>query len=111
MVSLATNCVGIAVDDWDRVYAFLSLYLIICSFWLTGLAFKVGSLMPGLEKETQGSHCLQYGIAKQLAAATSTSEIVADFFKPPIGALIAAILSTFGIWLIACLLYVRMLDH
>ena len=45
-------------------------------------------------------------IPDELAKAKTTGEVIAKFFQPPIGALIAAILSTFGIWLIACLLYV-----
>ena len=36
----------------------------------------------------------------------TTSQVIASFFEPPIGALIAAIVSTFGIWLMASLLYV-----
>ena len=36
----------------------------------------------------------------------STGEIVATFFKPPVGALVAAMISTFGIYFIASLLYV-----
>ncbi|EJF62799.1 glycosyltransferase family 2 protein [Dichomitus squalens LYAD-421 SS1] len=66
------------------VYGVLSLYLLVCSFWLTIVAFKT--------------------IPKQLAGL-STAKLVAKFFEPPLGALIAALLSTFGIWLIACLLY------
>ncbi|KAI0326691.1 glycosyltransferase family 2 protein [Cubamyces sp. BRFM 1775] len=66
------------------VYGLLAVYLIVCSWALTVVAFK--------------------NIPKQLANET-TSQIIISFFKPPIGALIAAMLSTFGLWLIASLLY------
>ncbi|KAJ7283693.1 glycosyltransferase family 2 protein [Mycena rebaudengoi] len=57
------------------VYAFLAVYLLLCSFWLTAKAFA--------------------DIPNQLANKTS-SEVIATFFKPPVGALIAAMVSTFG---------------
>ncbi|RPD66734.1 chitin synthase [Lentinus tigrinus ALCF2SS1-7] len=66
------------------VYGILAVYLLVCSFWLTVVAFK------NIPNELKGA---------------STSEILGKIFKPPIGALIAAMMSTFGIWLIACLLY------
>ncbi|KAI0089171.1 glycosyltransferase family 2 protein [Irpex rosettiformis] len=66
------------------VYAILSLYLIICSFWLTGKAF---ANIPNLLKDK------------------TPSQVIATFFTPPVGALIAALVSTFGIYLIASFLY------
>jgi len=66
------------------VYAFLAVYLLVCSFWLTAKAFA--------------------NIPKELANK-STSEVIATFFKPPVGALIAAMISTFGIYFIASFLY------
>jgi len=66
------------------VYAFLALYLLVCSFWLTGKAFA--------------------NIPHELANKTS-SQVIATFFKPPVGALIAAMVSTFGIYFIASFLY------
>ncbi|KAG6888816.1 hypothetical protein C0992_007430 [Termitomyces sp. T32_za158] len=36
----------------------------------------------------------------------STSEVIATFFRPPVGALLAAMISTFGIYFIASFLYV-----
>ncbi|KAJ7937082.1 glycosyltransferase family 2 protein [Mycena leptocephala] len=51
------------------VYAFLAVYLLVCSFWLTGKAFA--------------------NIPNELAHKT-TSQVIATFFKPPVGALIAA---------------------
>ncbi|KAJ6484988.1 glycosyltransferase family 2 protein [Mycena vitilis] len=66
------------------VYAFLAVYLLVCSFWLTGKAF---ANIPGL------------------LAHKSTSEVIATFFKPPVGALIAAMVSTFGIYFVASFLY------
>ncbi|KAJ7904483.1 glycosyltransferase family 2 protein [Mycena olivaceomarginata] len=66
------------------VYAFLALYLLVCSFWLTGKAFG--------------------NIPHELANKT-TSQVIATFFKPPVGALIAAMVSTFGIYFIASFLY------
>jgi len=66
------------------VYAFLSLYLLVCSFWLTGRAFAA--------------------IPEQLKSKT-TSQVIAAFFEPPIGALIAAMVSTYGIYFISSCLY------
>jgi chitin synthase len=66
------------------VFAFISLYLIICSFWLAGTAFA--------------------RIPADLKGKT-TAEVIKSFFSPPIGALIAAAISTFGIYIIASLLY------
>ncbi|OJT09060.1 Chitin synthase 1 [Trametes pubescens] len=67
------------------VYGILAVYLLICSWALTIKAFK--------------------NIPTLLKAQTSTGAIIKQFFVPPIGALIAAMLSTFGLWLIASLLY------
>ncbi|KAI0346769.1 glycosyltransferase family 2 protein [Trametopsis cervina] len=67
------------------VYAFLSLYLLICSFWLTGKAF---ANIPNILKDK-----------------TTTGQVLAAFFEPPVGPLIAAIISTFGIYLFASILY------
>lgn len=69
-----------------RVYAFISLYLLVCSFWLAGTAFA--RIPESLKNKTQ-------------------AQVIASFFTPPIGALIAAAISTFGIYVIASCLYVR----
>jgi len=45
-------------------------------------------------------------IPKLLKDQKSTGAIIATFFKPPVGALIAAMVSTFGIYLFASILYV-----
>jgi len=66
------------------VYAVLAVYLLVCSFWLTVKSFA--------------------SIPSQLKNKTST-EVVEAFFQPPIGALIAAMISTFGIYFTASLLY------
>ncbi|KAJ7228697.1 glycosyltransferase family 2 protein [Mycena pura] len=71
-----------AVTLW--VYAFLAVYLLVCSFWLTAKAFA--------------------DIPNQLANKSS-AQVIATFFKPPVGALIAAMVSTFGIYAIASFLY------
>ncbi|KAJ7507757.1 glycosyltransferase family 2 protein [Mycena galericulata] len=71
-----------AITLW--VYAFLAVYLLVCSFWLTAKAFA--------------------NIPSELANKT-TSEVIGTFFKPPVGALIAAMVSTFGIYFIASFLY------
>jgi chitin synthase len=68
------------------VYAFISLYLLVCSFWLAGTAF---ARIPELLKNK------------------TSAEVIKSFFTPPIGALIAAAISTFGIYLVASCLYVR----
>ena len=85
------------------VYAILAVYLLVCSFWLTALSFKV-CLHSRLTRAFLELNRLQ-SIPDKLKDKT-TSQVIASFFEPPIGALIAAILSTFGIWLIAALLYV-----
>jgi chitin synthase len=67
------------------VYAFLALYLIICSFYLTGVSFKT--------------------VIKLLKSETA-SEVATSFFKPPVGPLVAALVGTFGIYFFASFLYV-----
>ncbi|KAG5343093.1 hypothetical protein C0989_000083 [Termitomyces sp. Mn162] len=66
------------------VYAILAVYLLVCSFWLTIKAFAA--------------------IPDQLKNKT-TSQVIATFFEPPVGALMAAMISTFGIYFIASFLY------
>lgn len=71
-----------AITLW--VYAFLAVYLLLCSFWLTGKAFA--------------------NIPSELKNKT-IPQVILTFLTPPVGALIAAMVSTFGIYLIASLLY------
>jgi len=66
------------------VFAFLAVYLLVCSFILTIKAF--------------------IAIPSQLANKT-TAQIILSFFEPPVGSLIAAMVSTFGIYFIASFLY------
>jgi chitin synthase len=66
------------------VYAFLALYLLVCSWALTIKAFS--------------------NIPSELKSKT-TSQVILTFFEPPVGALIAAMVSTFGIYLFASILY------
>ncbi|KAF9534888.1 putativechitin synthase [Crepidotus variabilis] len=66
------------------VFAVLAVYLIVCSIWLTVKAFST--------------------IPKQLAGK-STGEIISAILSPPIGALIAAMISTFGIYFTSSFLY------
>ncbi|TFK55464.1 glycosyltransferase family 2 protein [Heliocybe sulcata] len=66
------------------VYAVLSLYLIVCSFWLTGLA------LADIPKQFKG---------------VPTSQILSTFLKGTTGVLVAALFSTFGIYFIASFLY------
>jgi len=66
------------------VFAVLAIYLLVCSFVLTIKAF--------------------ISIPAQLAGKTA-SEIIIDLLKPPIGALIVAMISTFGIYFVASFLY------
>lgn len=65
------------------IFGILAVYLLVCSFWLTILAFKA---IPQVLKE-------------------SSDSAVATFFKPPIGALVVAMISTFGIYFTASFLY------
>ncbi|KAG5636727.1 Chitin synthase, class 1 [Sphagnurus paluster] len=55
------------------IYAILSVYLLVCSFWLTGLSLKG---IPGALAESKG--------------------FVDTFLQPPLGPLMAAIIATFG---------------
>ncbi|KAF6762652.1 glycosyltransferase family 2 protein [Ephemerocybe angulata] len=71
-----------AVTLW--VYAVLAVYLLVCSFWLTVNAFKE------IPKLLQGKN---------------SAEVARTFFEPPVGALIAAMVSTFGIYFFASFLY------
>ncbi|KAJ3841463.1 class III chitin synthase [Lentinula raphanica] len=64
------------------VYALLAIYLLICSFWLTIKAF----------------------IAIPATIAADNGDL-ATLFKGPVGALAAAMLSTFGIYFFASFLY------
>ncbi|KAA1466457.1 chitin synthase [Dentipellis sp. KUC8613] len=66
------------------IFAILSVYLLVCSMALTVKAF--------------------INIPEQLKNK-STGQVIATFFTPPVGALIAAMVSTFGIYLVASLLY------
>ncbi|KAJ2931569.1 hypothetical protein H1R20_g5411, partial [Candolleomyces eurysporus] len=71
-----------AITLW--VYAFLAVYLLVCSFWLTINAFKeIPKLLEG----------------------KNSAEAARAFFEPPVGALIAAMISTYGIYFIASFLY------
>jgi len=66
------------------VYGFFAVYLLVCSFWLTIRAFSA--------------------IPAELAGKTA-SQIASVFFTTQVGALVAALVSTFGIYFIASFLY------
>ncbi|THG98213.1 hypothetical protein EW026_g3937 [Hermanssonia centrifuga] len=66
------------------VYAILAIYLLVCSFWLTIVAFEA--------------------VPAQLKGQT-LSQVLIKLFKPPIGSLIVAGVSTFGIYFFASFLY------
>ncbi|KAF8213579.1 chitin synthase [Mycena galopus ATCC 62051] len=66
------------------VYAALAVYLLVCSFWLTIKAFAE--------------------IPKILAEHTNQNPFLA-FLQPPVGPLVAAMFSTFGIYFFASFLY------
>jgi chitin synthase len=66
------------------VYAFLAVYLLVCSFWLTVIAFA--------------------SIPAQLRNK-SLAQIFEDLFSTSVGPLIAAMVSTFGIYFTASFLY------
>jgi len=68
------------------VYAVLGLYLLICSLWLTALAFKE---IPQAIASHQGN----------------AGGVISAFLQPPLGPLVAAMLSTFGIYFIGSLLF------
>jgi chitin synthase len=67
------------------IYAFFAVYLLVCSFWLTAIAFKN---IPNLLRQQEAS-----------------GSIVKAFLKPPVGSLIAAMAATFGIYIFASFLY------
>lgn len=48
-------------------------------------------------------------IPNELKSKT-TAQVILTFFKPPVGALIAAMVSTFGIYLFASFLYVSLIQ-
>ncbi|KAF8913861.1 glycosyltransferase family 2 protein [Gymnopilus junonius] len=68
-----------AITFW--VYAFLAVYLMVCSIWLTVLSFKE---LPSTLKGMSLSNAI---------------------FNTPLGPLTAAIISTFGIYFVASFLY------
>jgi len=67
------------------VFAILSAYLLVCSFWLTSRTFS--------------------DIHRILQTEHTFLKVVAAIFSPPIGPLLAAMLSTFGVYLIASILH------
>ncbi|PFH48062.1 glycosyltransferase family 2 protein [Amanita thiersii Skay4041] len=67
------------------VFAILSVYLLVCSCWLTARSFM--SIRMALDK------------------AETTLDVLFALLQPPLGPLIAAMLSTVGIYLIASVLY------
>jgi len=67
------------------LFAFLSLYLMACSLWLTVQSF--------------------IDIPATLIAKPSALESFMSFFRGPLGPLVAAMISTFGLYLVASLLY------
>ncbi|KAG6883388.1 hypothetical protein C0993_006453, partial [Termitomyces sp. T159_Od127] len=66
----------------QRVYAFLSAYLLVCSLWLTGLSLKA---IPERVAQHKG--------------------FIETFLQPPLGPLMAAMIATFGIYFIASTLF------
>ncbi|KAK2463946.1 hypothetical protein APHAL10511_003997 [Amanita phalloides] len=67
------------------VFAILSAYMIACSFWLIGQSFST--------------------IKAALKNDQTFIQVFTAVFSPPIGPIVAAMLSTFGIYLIASILY------
>ena len=86
------------------VYALLSVYLLVCSWALTIKAFIVcdAKLSPVVQFIYLFS---SQNIPSELKNKTTT-QVIETFFTPPVGALIAAMVSTFGIYLFASFLYV-----
>lgn len=67
------------------IFAALAVYLIVCSLWLTGRSLA--------------------DIPKALGPKPSAAQVFKSFFSVPLGPLLAAIISTLGIYLVASLLY------
>ncbi|KAI0034830.1 chitin synthase [Vararia minispora EC-137] len=75
--------VAYAITLW--VFAVLSLYLLVASIGLTVQAFT--------------------RIPQELNGKKSVGEVIATLLKPPVGSLVVALISTFGIYLFASFLY------
>ncbi|KAJ2932176.1 hypothetical protein H1R20_g4898, partial [Candolleomyces eurysporus] len=69
------------------IFAILALYLLVCSLWLTARSFA--------------------DIPRALGPNPTAQQVFRSFFQVPIGPLIAAIISTFGIYLFSSLLYLN----
>ncbi|KIY50220.1 putativechitin synthase [Fistulina hepatica ATCC 64428] len=67
------------------IYAVLSVYLLVCSLFLTVTCFV--------------------HVANEVASQKAASDIISTFFSSSLGPLVAALVSTFGIYLVASLLY------
>ena len=73
----------------SRVYAILAVYLLVCSFYLTVKAFaNIPALLKG----------------------KTAAQVAQVFVSGPVGTLIAAAASTFGIYFIASFIYVSTMD-
>lgn len=92
----------------SRVYAILALYLIVCSFALAAKAFQVSFLVL-CEPRFSYANYVGQNIPNELKNKT-TAQVILTFFTPPVGALIAAMVSTFGIYFTASFLYVSTLS-
>jgi hypothetical protein len=75
------------------VYAVLSCYLLVCSFWLTGKSFavRIGYFLSDVWLFTR-----QLQNIPALLKNKTVGQVILTFFVPPVGALIAAMISTFG---------------
>ena len=79
------HCFYIYTYLYDRVYAFLAVYLFVCSIWLTVKSFRVGDIFLL-------SPYLSLMVVQEVSLAGNFTAI----FEPPVGPLIAAMVSTFG---------------
>lgn len=84
------------------------MYLLVCSFALTIKAFKVGFHYTCFFQNRLSP--LQNIPNEVSFEGKTTAEIIVQFFEPPVGALIAAMISTYGIYLVASFLYVSFLS-
>ena len=89
-----------SIDNVCRVYAILAIYLLVCSFALTVKAFMVCSM--SCQNINSELFTMRFQNIPNELKGESASQVVASFFKPPIGALIAAMVSTYGVLDLFC---------
>ncbi|CAE6428461.1 unnamed protein product [Rhizoctonia solani] len=81
------------------VFAFLGAYLIVCSIWLTVLAFKVCFIAILDDLVLTSSQAVTF------TSGSSTGQKIGELLSGTNGVLMAALVATFGIYFISSFLY------